>query len=102
MKYKTVIGRIVELTDERKQHIIQEHPELEDYLSKIKGVLIKPDEIRKSKTDHKVLLFYRFFAKIKSGLYITVVIKINQRNFILTTHMTDRIKMGEKYEIPEK
>lgn len=26
----------------------------------------------------------------------------NDRNFILTTYMTDKIKMGEKYEIQKK
>lgn len=101
MKFKTAINKIVELTDERKVHIIEEHPELLDHFGKLKRVLLNPDEIRISKTDQQVLLFYRYFAKIKSGLYIAVVVKINERNFILTAHMTDRIKMGEKYEKSE-
>lgn len=102
MKFKTSIGNTVELTLERRQHILEEHPELEEHFDKLRRVLLKPDEVRVSKTDPKVLLFYRYFAKIKSGLFIAVVIKTNERNFILTAHMTDKIKMGEKYETPKK
>lgn len=97
MEYKTAIGKVVELTPERKLHILIEHPELEAHFEKIKQVLSKPDEIRISKTDPNVLLFYKFFAKIKNGLYIAVVVNINQRNFILTAYMTDRIIMGDLY-----
>ncbi len=32
------------------------------------------------------------------GKYISVVFKINTRNFILTVYITDKIKAGEKYE----
>lgn len=102
MKFKTAIGKAVALTEERKLHIIQKHPELADHFDKLKQVLLKPDEIRISKTDQKVLLFYKYFAKIKSGIYITVIAKFNLRNFILTAHTTDVIKMGDKYEIPKK
>lgn len=102
MKFKTVIGKTVELTLERKQHILEEHPELKDHFDKLEQVLLKPEEIRISRTDANVLLFYRYFVKIKSGIYITVVAKFNDRNFILTAHMTDKIKMGEKYEIQKK
>jgi len=102
VKFKTVIGKTVELTEERKDHLLEEHPELLEHFGKLKGVLLNPDEIRISKTDPQVLLFYCYFAKIKSGLYITVVIKINKRNFILTAHMTDKVKMGEKYEIQKE
>lgn len=98
MKYKTSINRIAELTPERKAHILSEHPDLEEYFKKVKPVLLDPDEIRISKTDSTVLLFYKFFAKIKDGLYIAVVMKINHRNFILTAYLTDRIIMGDLYE----
>lgn len=99
MKFRTAIDITVELTEERKGHILEEHPELLDHFDKLKKVLLNPDEIRTSKTDQQVLLFYHYFAKIKSGLYIVVVIKTNERNFILTAHMTDKVKIGEKYEI---
>ena len=46
-----------------------------------------------------MLLFYKFFASIKNGKYINVTVKIGkERNFILTSYITDRIRAGERYE----
>ncbi|MBI2327851.1 hypothetical protein HYU92_06040 [Candidatus Curtissbacteria bacterium] len=82
MKYKTILEKTVELTQERKRHIFERHP----------------DEIRIDKLDKNVLLFYRYFSKIGNGKYLVVAIKMNERNFILTFFSTYRIKTGEKYE----
>jgi len=98
MKYKTSIGKIVELTAERKGHIVDKHPELRPYFSKIKKVLLEPTEIRISKLDKHVLLIYGHFDNILGGKYLVTVVKINNRNFIITAHITDKIKAGEKYE----
>lgn len=98
----TVIGR-VELTDERKVHILAEHPELKRHLKRLSRVLINPDEIRRSHFDKNVLLFYKFFAKVKNGKYISVTVKVEEeRNFILTAYITDRIRAGVKYETEKK
>lgn len=59
MKYQTSINRIVELTPERKAHILAEHPDLKEHFQNIKLVLSDPEEIRISKTDSAVLLFYK-------------------------------------------
>ena len=98
MKYKTAIGKSVDLTSERRKHILSKHPELKYHTSTIKKVLSDPDEIRVSKLNDHVLLFYKFFDKILGGKYIVVLIKTNERDFILTSHVTDKIKAGEKYE----
>ncbi len=98
MKYKTTIGVSVELTSERRKHILSKHPELLGHVSKIKKVLSNPDEIRVSKLDNQVLLFYKYFDKILEGKHIVVTIKTNERSFVLTVYITDKIKAGEKYE----
>jgi len=98
MKFKTVIGKTVELTAERKNYILAKHPELKPHFNKIRNVLIKPDEIRRSKRNQQVLLFYKYFAKILGGKYIVVVTKFDTRNFVITAHITDKIKIGKKYE----
>jgi len=85
MKFKSKIGKIIELTQERKNHIFEFHPDIKEYFSKIPQVLKEPDQIRKSKHDPKVLLFYKYFVNIKGGKYLTAVVKINKRNFILTS-----------------
>lgn len=95
--HSPLIGNI-ELTTERKNHILEVHPELKDHLEKLSQVLSDPDEIRRSRFDKNVLLFYKFFAKVKSGKYINVTVKAGDRNFVLTSYITDKIRAGEKYE----
>ena len=97
MIFKSKIGE-VELTVERKSHIILRHPELKSHISKISQVLSSPDTIRRSKFDRQALLFYKYFDTIKKGKYINVTVKSNERNFILTAYITDKIRAGEKYE----
>ena len=57
MRFKSKIGKIIELTQE---------------------------------------LFYKYFANIKGGKYLAVVVKINKRNFILTSYLTDKTITGKK------
>ena len=100
--YSPIFGE-AELTAERKDHILKAHPELKAHLEKLSKVLSNPDEIRRSRFDKNVLLFYKFFASIKDGKYINVTVKIDEeRNFILTSYITDRIRSGEKYETEKK
>lgn len=98
MRYQTSIGRQVELTPERRKHILQFHPDLKPYLDQIKLVLESPEIIKRSLDDPRVLIFYRYFDTILSGKYIAVVVKTNQRNFILTSYLTSHIKTGEIYD----
>lgn len=98
MRYKTILGKIVELTPERIRHISEGHPDVIVHFPKIKRVLAVPNEIRVDKQDPKTLLFYKFFSNIGDGKYLVVVVKINLRNFILTFFSTYRMKSGEKYE----
>lgn len=98
MLYKSILGKDFELTIERKKHILNFHPDLKPYFSKLKQVFLKPDEIRISKSDRLVLLFYKYFAKIKAGKYIVGVVKTNGRAFILTAYFSNRILSGEIYE----
>ena len=99
--YSSIIGKI-ELTQERNSHILTAHPEIKPNMQKLSEVLSVPDEVRRSRLDKNVLLFYKFFANIKDGKYISVAVKINHRNFILTAYITDRIRIGEKYETEKK
>ncbi|MBI2330307.1 hypothetical protein HYU94_02875 [Candidatus Daviesbacteria bacterium] len=98
MKYKSVLGKDFELTAERKKHILNFHPDLKLYFSKLKDVFAKPEEIRISKSDPQVLLFYRYFAKIRKGKYIVGVVKMSSRSFVLTAYLSKSKLSGEKYE----
>jgi len=74
---------------------------MELYLSKLKLVLINPDEIRYSSYRYDVLLFYRYFDKIEGGKYLVAVVDI-MIDAVLTAYLTHWIKIGVKYEKDQK
>ncbi len=68
------------------------HPTLKGKQNEVKEVLADPDEIRISKRDRAVLLFYRRFEK----RYLCVVVRfLRKRGFIITAYWTEKIKEGK-------
>jgi len=61
----------------------------------VKQTLKSPHELRRSKKDSKVFLYYR---KIDEKYNCVVAKHLNGDGFIITTYITDKIKAGEKYE----
>lgn len=71
----------------------EKHPVMEKYLDSIKKTLYDPELIRLSKWDGNVYLFYRKLEKH----YICVVIRVeNSIGFVITTYMTNKIKIGRE------
>jgi hypothetical protein len=89
-------GRIVRLTDERLAHIL-EHPELSGMADEIARVLKTPAEVRVSRSDGTVQLFYNFYSATKvGGKWLCVVVKATTDDaFVITAHLTDKLKAGE-------
>ncbi len=91
-----VFSQPVELTEERWQHIVTEHPIMSEYREQLPTVLADPDYVKRSKRDEDVLLYYRYFTDILDGKFLLVVIKKDsQRSFILTGYVTRSIMKGE-------
>ena len=68
-------GRSVRLTDERTVHILQ-HQEMADMEAEIERVLQSQEEVRVSRSDNTVQLFYEFYAQIRvGGKWLCVVVK---------------------------
>jgi hypothetical protein len=62
--------------------------------SGVENVLETPDEIRQSKSDQAVYLFY---AAQRSGRWLCAVAKrVDDHGFLLTAYPTDAIKEGVK------
>lgn len=57
----------------------------------VKEVLTRPDQIRKSKIDKSVYLYY----KQKEKLYCVVVKHLNKEGFLITAYPVDKVKEGE-------
>jgi hypothetical protein len=71
-------GRSVRLTDERVAHILQ-HREMAGMESEIERVLQAPTEVRLSRSDDTVQLFYEFYAQtLVGGKWLCVVVSARQ------------------------
>lgn len=55
--------------------------------------LINPDEIRLSKNDPNVYLYYR---RVGRFFYCVIVKHLNGEGFIITAYLTEKIKEGER------
>ena len=87
-------GKQIELTAERWQHIVTEHPEVKGFKAELTDILGKPSLVKHSKRDKGVLLYYRYYPNIFGGKYLLAVVKIQLRSFLLTCYVTDKIKGG--------
>ena len=95
--FEDVYKRQIRLTDERQEHIESDHPEMSNQIAKVKGTLLNPDIIVRSKTDPEAELFYRHYSKTPvTKKYLCVVVKSSIEDlFIITAYFTDSIKRGE-------
>ncbi len=58
----------------------------------VKDALMNADEVRRSNKDDKVFIYY----KRQKKHFVAVVCKhLNGEGYIITTYITDRIKIGE-------
>ncbi|HEY9762963.1 MAG TPA: PBECR2 nuclease fold domain-containing protein [Trichocoleus sp.] len=92
------LGKEVELTDEREQHIAIAHPgTLPDYLKQLEEALADPDEIRSSDRDESALLFSKWFNSIRTGRYLVVVTVSDAdtgRSWIITAYTARKLMGG--------
>ena len=87
-RFDSIFGT-VELTDEREKHIFMFHPEIRSQRRFFSTTLAEPEVVRRSRFDPKVFILYRAVPQKK---YLAIVVKRNQRNFILTAYLTNKIQ----------
>lgn len=78
-------------------HILQ-HPEMVGMEAEMTRVLQAPAEVRVSRSDHTVELFYEYYAKTRvGGKWLCVVVKYApDEGFVVTAYLTDQLKAGER------
>jgi hypothetical protein len=70
------------------------HPVMRERATEVQDVLQSPDEVRQSRSDPAVFLFYR--AEVP-GRWVCAVAKcLNNEGFLITAYPTDAIKEGER------
>jgi hypothetical protein len=90
---KTPLGFLVHCTQAYWDFIVTEkHPSLSGHEKDVKQALSDPDEIRKSKKDPNVYLFYQ---GSKPRWICAVARKQDESGFLITAYHTDSIKAGE-------
>ncbi|MBU3978286.1 DUF4258 domain-containing protein [Patescibacteria group bacterium] len=70
------------------------HPSIKKHIGDVKKALANPDQIRRSKQDIRVHLYYKSIGKV----YVCVVADHidKTQGYIITAYLTDRIKEGEQ------
>ena len=90
---QTPLGFAVRVTHQRWRLITtSKHPVMTGREGVVKSVLESPDEVRQSRTDPQVLLFYR--REAAKRWTCAVAKRGGTDGFLITTYPTDAIKEG--------
>ena len=97
VEFRDVHGRIIRLSEERKEHLEFEHPEMANQIDRITLTLRHPDKIIRAKTDDEVELHYRYFDKTPvTSKHLCIVVKAGTSDpFIITAYYPDSVKKGD-------
>jgi hypothetical protein len=91
----TPLGFRVRVTHGYWEFIVTvKHPVMRDRATEVQVVLQAPYEIRQSRSDPAVFLFYR--AVLPGRWFCAVAKRLNGDRFLITTYPTDAIKEGER------
>lgn len=75
------------------QRLIAKHPDIEELEELVQLALASPDEVRRSRQDEGILLFYR--VRREERWIVAVARRLNGDGFLVTAYQTDSIKEGE-------
>jgi hypothetical protein len=89
----TPLNFTVRTSEEYWARLLVKHPDLANLEAEIRQALASPDEIRRSRRDPNVLLFYLFLKERRWA--VAVARRSNGDGFLITAYQTDAIKEGE-------
>lgn len=89
----TPLGFTVRTTSEYWDLLQQKHPEVTGRLHEVQQCLTSPEQVRQSKQDAAVYLFY---ALLEAYHLCVVAKRLDGGGFIVTCYLTDAIKEGVK------
>ena len=89
----------VELTSEREQHIVEHHPDLfPEHRELILNTLASPDEVRQSSRFGNARLFSRWYANLREGKHVVVIVVsefvATERHWIVTAYIARKLVGG--------
>ncbi len=89
----TPLGFTVRTTADCWHRLVAKHPDLLDKLEEVKDTLRQPEQVRQSRRDPAVLLFYRRGVR---HWVVAVAKRADHAGFLVTAYQTDAIKEGEQ------
>lgn len=90
--FKTPLSIGVRTTVQYWEYLVTfKHPVMKSKKDIVKAALQIPDEIRQSKMDKDVFLYYKQFDR----LYCVVVRHAGREGFLITAYPTDKVKEGD-------
>lgn len=94
------LGVPVDLTEEREGHIRRHHPDLlPAHRANIIETISAPDQIRRSSRVGNARLFTKWYADLRGGKHVVVVVVSDQRKeahpWIITAYLARKLAEGE-------
>ena len=90
---KTPLEVTIRTTREYWNYIVTiKHPFMNGKEESVKNALFQPDEIRKSRMDDQVFLYYR---REEEKLFCAVARHTEKEGHLVTAYVTDKVKEGE-------
>jgi len=88
----TPFGVQIRTTEEYWEYLVQvKHPVMENKVEIVRTTLADPDEIRRSKIDNSVFLYYKKVER----MYCAVARHQGQLGYLITAYPVDKVKEGE-------
>ena len=89
-------GNVVRLTDERRRHILERHPETAYCLGRFEETLAQPHVKLQSRSDPAVACYYRLVPNREGRFqYLCLVVKHQpESGFIITGYLISKIPGG--------
>ena len=93
------LGGMVELTDERRQHILSKHPDiLPEHLAQLAETLASPNEVRRDSRFPATRLFVRWCESVKGGKFVVIAVVSDPppqaRHWIVTAYIARKLVQG--------
>ena len=93
------LGLPVELTDERRRHILLKHPDLlPEYIDYVAETLAEPNEVRRDSRFPATRIFARWCEHVKGGKFIAVVVVSDpppmERYWVVTAYIARKLTQG--------
>ena len=90
------LGGIVEITDERYGHVLENHGDFAlDYWERARETIRDPDLVVRRHQDEGAVMIYRWYDDIDKNVMVAVRTDPGGRNWLVTAYMTRDIARGE-------